>query len=200
MKLFNCLLAIMIISFFTGLGCSSNRATLGRTSTVQLTNPDTGKTTEKIVFKDGNIAYKATNIGFGGGTSPIDLATAEAIRKDAENRTVREQIKNAVLTDYMNNPKKYGNGKFLEKAGILSTSSGGYKILIFNNTGRPLNVAVSGNTEGYLLRDKGYQSFLVDTRKFSVYAYEVDNTPFKSKNFKIPSPTPKIPAFGRGKL
>ena len=201
MKYITTLLVITLCLSFLGFGCSANNATLGPTKIEREKDLITGRIKQKAVFIDEkNVSFKASNWGIGGRTSAIDLATAEAIRKDSENQTAREQMNNKVLEDYMNNPKKYGNEKILKKAGILPTLSGIYEILVFNNSGRPLYVAISGNSEGHLLRNKGSQSFSIDTKKFSVHAYKVNGAPFKQKKFRIPSPTPKIPAFRSKKL
>jgi hypothetical protein len=129
-------------------------------------------------------------------TDPVSLATAEAIQTDARNRAERQRVENELISAYTQNPERYEK-QALQKIGVVS-GGGIYNVVIYNNSGRPLQVGISGSGI-QLVPDTGRQSFSINERNFSVYSYETDGRPFKEAKFRIPSPIPEIPVPGETK-
>jgi hypothetical protein len=147
---------------------------------------------------NGGVNFKNKHLAVLGMPSadPISLATAEAIQTDARNRAERQRVENELISAYTQNPERYEK-QALQKIGVVS-GGGGYAIIIYNQTGRPLQVGVNGSGI-QLIPDTGRQSFYVAERTFSFYSYEADGRPFKNGKLTIPLPIPEIPVPGESK-
>ena len=197
MKLFKTLLVIVIC--FSLFNCAGKtESTLGpinvkEVKSVAKDSVQKTKTVQEFVSSK-TLSHKTNNWTlFGSPTSAIDLAIAEAIRKDAENQANREAAETALLKAYTNNPKKYSGSKALEKTGFIQNQVPRYKILVYNNTGRTIKVAISGRTEEKIIHDSGRSSFSTNNRHYTIYSYEMNGEPLKPLHDRIKKTTADIP-------
>jgi hypothetical protein len=165
--------------------------------TLSLTSCGSKESARLISSPNGGVEYKNTHLALLGiPTDPVSLATAEAIQTDARNRAERQRVENELISAYTQNPERYEK-QALQKIGVVS-GGGIYDVIVYNQTGRPLRVGVSGSGD-HLIPDTGRQSFSVAERTFSVYAYKTNGEPFKDRKFTIPTPIPEIPVPGETK-